>query len=47
MESTAEQRERAVAEAKTSKAARDRELVPFDEGLNVPVVDDATLRGNL
>lgn len=37
----------AVSEAKTGKAARDPEVVAFDEGVNVPVVDDATLRGKL
>lgn len=41
-----EQPEVAVAAAKTtSKAARDPELVAFDEDLDIPVVDDATLRG--
>lgn len=41
----AEQQEVTIAEAKTSKAVRDPEVVAFDEGLHVPVVDDATLRG--
>lgn len=47
MGSTVEQQEVEVATANTSKAARNPEPVAFDEGLNVPVVDDVTLRGNL
>jgi len=37
----------AVADVKaTGKAVRDPAPVSFEEGLDVPVVDDATLRGN-